>query len=99
MRLLPLLDSFHDELEKIAKSKKASASSGALIGGMIGAGLMPKKWMMRGGLVGAGIGGLMGGAASLGQKLLEPTQGQLMAAQQRGWEPAGYVPSYQRAGF
>lgn len=94
--LLPYVNSFNDELVKIAQSKKASAERGAVLGGMIGGGIT-KGW--RGALIGAGLGGVVGGAASFGKKLLEPSAGQLMAAQQRGWEPAGYVPSWQRAGF
>lgn len=94
--LLPYMNSFNDEIVKIAQNKKASASQGALFGGMVGAGLT-KGW--RGALIGAGLGGAVGGAASLGKKLLEPSTGQILASQQRAWEPDGYVPSWQRAGF
>ena len=101
MRLASYIDSFKDEIEKIAKVKKASAGLGALIGAGLGGGLMPggAKWKVRGALVGGALGGLGGAAVSGVKHIMEPSQAQLMAQQQQAWEPQGYVPSWQRAGF
>jgi hypothetical protein len=99
MLLASYIDGFQDEIEKIAQAKKASAGTGALIGGMIGAGVMPKRWRARGAMLGGALGGIGGAAASGIKHIMEPSQAQIAAQQQQAWEPQGYVPSWQRAGF
>jgi len=92
MYLDAFLESFSDELMKIA----AEGMGGALAGGMIGTGIgtlfkSPKAALV-GGLLGAGIGGLTGGAAHLGRRILEPSPGMY-------GPPTGdpnYVPTYMR---
>jgi hypothetical protein len=77
MRLAALLDSFSDELVKIAKEKRsAEGMGGALAGGMIGGGLglmfkSPKAALIGAG-IGAGVGGLAGGAMHAVRRFSEP---------------------------
>lgn len=93
MRLSPLLDSFADELEKIA----GAGMTGAMIGGGLGALAGGKRFRVLGGVTGAAAGGLLGAGAGVVKRFaMNESARQRAAAMTPTWEPEGYVPTWQR---
>jgi hypothetical protein len=91
MHLGKFLNSFTDELTKIASFGPGAAVGGAI--GLASGGGSLKSRAIRG-AAGALVGGGVTAAAGGAKKFLGPDERQHAAAQMPAWEPAGYVPSW-----